>query len=381
MNKLVFQKILSDYLLFFLISLLSSSLIVWIFQAVNYLDLMVEDGKGYLTYVNYSLLNFPKIISRLLPFVLFFSFFFILNNYEKTNELLIFWNFGINKIHLIYFFFNISLSLMIFQLFLTSYVVPNSLKYSKELMNNSNLNFFEGFIKPKKFNDTIKGVTIYSEDKNDNGDLSNIFVKKNVGKNSFQITHAKTGKLKVGYNNILELYDGETINSINNKITKFKFLKSDFSLNNAESNAVQYIKLQETPTQVILSCVNKIFKINIKFLNNVETKRYALGCNINSLDNIFRELYKRFIIPLYIPILILLTSLLLTSSKEEKKYFKLKIGVFLINFLIIIFSETSIKLISDNFFKNLSLVITPIILIFIIIFCFAYNLKLKFSKT
>jgi len=183
MNKLVFQKILSDYLLFFLISLLSSSLIVWIFQAVNYLDLMVEDGKGYLTYINYSLLNFPKIISRLLPFVLFFSFFFILNNYEKTNELLIFWNFGINKIHLIYFFFNISLSLMIFQLFLTSYVVPNSLKYSKELMNNSNLNFFEGFIKPKKFNDTIKGVTIYSEDKNDNGDLSNIFVKKNIGKN------------------------------------------------------------------------------------------------------------------------------------------------------------------------------------------------------
>jgi len=90
MNKLVFQKILSDYLLFFLISLLSSSLIVWIFQAVNYLDLMVEDGKGYLTYINYSLLNFPKIISRLLPFVLFFSFFFILNNYEKTNELLIF---------------------------------------------------------------------------------------------------------------------------------------------------------------------------------------------------------------------------------------------------------------------------------------------------
>jgi len=381
MNKLVFQKILSDYLLFFLISLLSSSLIVWIFQAVNYLDLMVEDGKGYLTYINYSLLNFPKIISRLLPFVLFFSFFFILNNYEKTNELLIFWNFGINKIHLIYFFFNISLSLMIFQLFLTSYVVPNSLKYSKELMNNSNLNFFEGFIKPKKFNDTIKGVTIYSEDKNDNGDLSNIFVKKNIGKNSFQITHAKTGKLKVGYNNILELYDGETINSINNKITKFKFLKSDFSLNNAESNAVQYIKLQETPTQVILSCVNKIFKINIKFLNNVQTKRYALGCNINSLDNIFKELYKRFIIPLYIPILILLTSLLLTSSKEEKKYFKLKIGVFLINFLIIIFSETSIKLISNNFFKNLSLVITPIILIFIIIFCFAYNLKLKFSKT
>ncbi len=33
-------------------------------------------------------------------------------------------------------------------------------------MKNSNIDLFEGFIKPKKFNDTVKGLTIYSEDKN-----------------------------------------------------------------------------------------------------------------------------------------------------------------------------------------------------------------------
>jgi len=111
-------------------------------------------------------------------------------------------------------------------------VVPNTLKYSRDLMKNSNVDLFEGFIKPKKFNDTIKGLTIYSEEKKENGDLLNIYIKKDTGSNSYQITYAKTGRLKVGLNNVLELFNGETVNSIDGKISKFKFEKSDFGLNN-----------------------------------------------------------------------------------------------------------------------------------------------------
>ena len=77
MNKLIFRKILYDYLNFFIISILSTSLIVWVFQSVNFLDIIIEDGRDYLTYLNYSLLNIPKIISKLLPFIVFFSLFYI----------------------------------------------------------------------------------------------------------------------------------------------------------------------------------------------------------------------------------------------------------------------------------------------------------------
>ena len=198
MNKLIFKKILFDYLAFFTITIISASIIVWVFQAVNYLDIMVEDGRSYFTYISFSFLNLPKIVSKLFHFILFFSFFYILIQYENNNELLIFWNFGVNKFELIKFFFYFSFILMIFQILLTSLVVPNTLKYSRDLMKNSNVDLFEGFIKPKKFNDTIKGLTIYSEDKKENGDLSNIYIKKDTGSNSYQITYAKTGRLKVG---------------------------------------------------------------------------------------------------------------------------------------------------------------------------------------
>ena len=378
MNKLVFKKILLDYLSFFIITIISAGIIVWVFQAVNYLDIMVEDGKGYITYLNYSLLNFPKIFSKLFPFVLFFSFFYVLIKYENNNELLIFWNFGINKIKLIYFFFYFSFVLVIIQLLLTTFIVPNSLKYSREIMKHSNVDLFDGFIKPKKFNDTIKGLTIYAEDKNENKDYINIYIKKDTGENSFQITYAKTGKLKIGFNNVLELYDGATVNKINNKMSKFKFEKSDFSLNNLESNVLEFSKLQETPTLVLFSCLNTLYEKNIKFLKKIDLVEYSHNCNSNGLENIFKELYKRLIIPLYIPVLILITLILILYSKEQRHYSKIKTFIFLINFFIIIFSESSIKFVSEISKNNYALIIIPLTIATILTINFIYQLKIKY---
>ena len=143
---------------FFLIALLSSALIIWVFQAVNFLDIMIEDGREYTVYVKYSLLNFPKIISRLFPFVLFFSIYYILTTYETNNELIIFWNFGENKIKFTNFILFISIFLFIIQIIFTSLIVPYSQDKARSFLRNSEINFLGNFIKPKRFNDTIDGV-------------------------------------------------------------------------------------------------------------------------------------------------------------------------------------------------------------------------------
>ena len=104
MKKMLFRKLLIDYMSFFLIALFSSSIVIWVFQAVNFLDIMIEDGRNYNVYFNYTLLNFPKIISRILPFALFFGFSYTLIKYEENNELIIFWNHGVSKITMINFF-------------------------------------------------------------------------------------------------------------------------------------------------------------------------------------------------------------------------------------------------------------------------------------
>ena len=191
MEKILFRKLLFDCLVFFFITLFSASIIIWVFQAVNFLDIMIEDGRDYLVYINYSLLNFPKVVSKVLPFVFFFSFFYVISKYELNNELIIFWNFGVNKFQIINFLFIFSIFLTLVQITLAAFVVPNAQDKARSFLRTSSVNFLESFIKQKKFNDTIKNVTIYSDGKDKNGNLLNIYLKKEENLNNFQITYAK----------------------------------------------------------------------------------------------------------------------------------------------------------------------------------------------
>ena len=97
MKKIIFQNISKDHFKFFLLSLFSVSIIIWVLQAVNYLDFVIEDGHGFLVYLKYTLFSLPRIISRIFPFILFFSMTYILLKYENNNELVIFWNFELTK--------------------------------------------------------------------------------------------------------------------------------------------------------------------------------------------------------------------------------------------------------------------------------------------
>ena len=108
MKKVLFKKLLNDYLGFFFITLICTSIVIWVFQAVNFLDIMIEDGRDYLVYVNFSLLNFPKILSKVFPFALFFSVYYVTYKSEANNELIILWNFGVHKITVLNFILKIS---------------------------------------------------------------------------------------------------------------------------------------------------------------------------------------------------------------------------------------------------------------------------------
>tara|TARA_B100000579_G_scaffold97262_1_gene77156 strand:+ start:843 stop:1973 length:1131 start_codon:yes stop_codon:yes gene_type:complete len=375
MKKILFKKLLSDCLIFFFISLFCTSIIIWVFQAVNFLDIIVEDGRDYLVYINFSLLNFPKILTKLIPFILFLSFLYVIAKYELKNELVIFWNFGINKIELVNFFIKFSILMMIIQILLTALIVPKTQDLARSFLRTSSINFFENFIKPKVFNATLEGVTIYSNSKDKNGNLKEIYLKKGEGEN-FQITFAKKGGFKkIGNNTFLELYSGETISVVNNKITSFKFSKTDFNLTNFKDNTTTYKKTQEVATIDLIKCYHNL--MNLNFLK-IEKDFKVENCRAENINNILKELYKRIIIPLYIPVLILIALLLITKSKENTNYPKYRFLIFLIGLSAIIISELTIRFIDNDFYKNIKILIIPIILIISLYSLFLF--KFKFIK-
>jgi len=195
MKKLIFTKFLTDIAKSFFLISISFSIIVWAIQSVNYLELITEDGHGFKVYFLYTLLNFPKIFTKLLPFVFFISLFSKIIEYEMQNELIIFWSNGISKIKFINVLIIFSFLFLIFQLFFGSYVSPLSQYKARTLLKNSNIDFFPSLIKEGKFIDAITGLTIFIDEKNDYGKYSNIFLKEETSDGIKRMIYAKNGNL------------------------------------------------------------------------------------------------------------------------------------------------------------------------------------------
>ena len=376
MKKILFRKILLDCLKFFLLTILGVSTIVWVFQAVNYLDIMVEDGRNYLVYFNYTVLIFPKIISKIYPFALFLSFYYVLSKYEKNNELLIFWNHGISQLQIINFFLKASFALMIIQILLLTFLVPKTQDMARSILRNSNINFYDNFLKPKKFNDVIKNVTMYTEKKKSDGSLENIYIKKFSNVNEFEILLARTGVIKNKNNKqVLTLFNGQNIKSKNNNIDSFTFSEFDFNLSSLQSNTTTYKKTQENSSISLISCFRNLNSDDKK--NNQILK--IENCSIQNLSGISQELYKRMIIPLYIPTLVLAVLILIIISRGNLNYLKLKSLIFLLGIFIIVFSEMSLRFIVEDLNINLKIILIPImtLIIFYSILRYILNFNLK----
>ncbi|NQW07594.1 MAG: LptF/LptG family permease, partial [Candidatus Pelagibacter sp.] len=358
------------------LTLFTISIIIWVLQAVNYLDLVIEDGHGFLVYFNYTLLSFPKIFSRIYPFAVFLAFSYILLKYEEKNELVIFWNFGIKKIHFINFFIKFSLIFVFLSLLLGAFIAPYTQDKARSFIRMSDLDFFESILKPKKFIGVVKNLTIYYDNKNKNGDLENIFLNDKSDSANSQTIFAKKGIFEIsGDKKILVLHDGTTINNINGKISKFTFDKTDFNISKFSSTTTTHQKIQETATTELVRCLLVLGGKKINF-DNAEIKNIN-NCMPENLKNIYEELYSRLIKPMYITFLITLSLLLILRSKNDHTFKSYKYKIYFLGFLFIIFLESSSKFMSTNLLKNLSVSALPIFLVIIIYFYFLQNLKVN----
>ena len=374
MKKIIYRKLAQDYISFFLLILFTISLIIWVLQAVNFLDFVTEDGHGFLVYFQYTLHNFPKILSRIFPFAVFLAFTYIILKYENKNELVIFWNFGVKKIDFINFFIKFSFGFVLISMLLNALITPYMQDKARSFIRTSDLDFFESILKPKKFIDIIENLTIYFEEKDESGKFKNIFLNDKSNQSS-QITFAKRGKIEIrGNKKVLVLEEGETIKDVNGKISKFNFSKTDFNISKFTTKTTLTKKIQETSTKDLMKCLIIFHKSS----NKIKISKIILdrNCGADNLENIHQELYSRLIKPMYITFLMTISLLLILRSKNNHLFNSIKIKVYLLGFLSIIFLELSSKLINTNLIHNLFFIILPILFILTI-----YVYFLKFLKT
>ncbi len=372
MNKLIFRKLYFDIFTFFLLSCLAITSIVWVIQGVNLLDIVTEQGYSFKVYFIYLTLSLPKIFSKLIIFAYFLSLFVVINRYEDNNEILVFWINGIKKITFINFIFKVSFIFVLIQLLFNMIIVPYTQNLAQVYIKSSSIDFFPKLIQEKKFSKVSDNLNIFVEEYKVNGQLKGIYIKENLKNGGDKIIIANSGELNQkdnGYN--FQLYDGKIINLDKSGNFNLGFAETTYNLSDINFKTRKGRKLSETKSSFLFYCLKK---------NINKRKDNSLRCGENNsflIKDIYEEIYKRVINPVYIIILSLVSSLVILKSKFIKFEKFLKFLIFFLGFTIIVISELTYKLINSN--KELEIVSLSLPIILIFIFYFYILVKTNFK--
>ena len=376
MDKLIYRKLSYDILSFFLLSSIAITSIIWVIQGVNLLDIVTEKGHAIGVYFIYSLLNIPKIFSKLLIFTYFLTLFVVLLRYEENNEILVFWTNGIKKITFINFIAKISIVFVLIQLFLTLILVPYTQSLKQEFLKSSTIEFFPKLIKEKKFSNLNKSLTIFVEKNKKDGFLEGIYIKEKINNDESKIIIAKEGRLvndEDGESVNFKLEDGNIANIKIKKSINLKFQESVYKLSKNNSTTRQVNKLNEIESSFLFSCLNKFLK---------DRKDSKLRCGIKNsflIKDIYEEIFKRTINPIYLIFISLISSLIILKSKINFLQNYYKFFLFFIGFITILFAELSYKFILLSNKIELTLLLSPIISILLFYLYILVKTKFKLS--
>ena len=338
MKKTIYKYFFYEFVIYFTVTLFALAAVVWTIQAVNYLDLVTEDGHAFTTYFYYSLLTLSKVLTKLIPFCFLTAIILTIIKFERDNELIVLWTSGLNKIHIVNLIFRISVLVMLLQLLLTNIFNPTLLNFSRTLLKNSQLQFIPSLLKEKQFNDAVEGLTIFIEKKDENQIYKNIFIRDDgkilskIAGSSSSTIFAKSGHMSEDGKNLI-LYNGN-IQKLNEDgdVNIIQFQKTTLNLSGISTKSISEPKMQETPTVQILRCLTQ---------NN--TARHNCDDSKKSMMDTKIEINKRFGMPIYIPLISLISCFLLTSRKDKKMFYLNKYIYFFIGVLILILAEIIVR--------------------------------------
>jgi len=333
-NKLKYyflKEVFKSY--FFILTVLS--LLLWITQSARFLYLVTESGLSIQTYAVYILCLFPKFISQMMPVSLLISLFLVIIKFQNNKEIEIYLLSGISKIELTKLIIKFSFFITFIGSTFYIYITPASTMQSRTVLANSEFSLVNSLVKKNNFNSPLRDLTIFVRKNDNQGILEKIFIFENN-----KTIIAQKGKiLNIQNKNFLELEKGtiQEKNS-NNDISTVSFEKTLFDFTKYQTNAITTPKVQEKEFFLILDEYKK-----------------------NNDQQILHEIHKRIFKPLFIPIIAIMCCFIFYSNNEKINLNKIKISIFFLTTVFIIFIEILLNLSSVNIYFRYLMYTFPIL--------------------
>ena len=150
--------------------------IVWLTQALRFIDFIVNQGVSIMVFLKLTLLLIPALLLVILPPAFFCAVMFTYNKLKTDSELIVMQAMGLSRWRLAVPVLRVAAIITCFAYFIALYLQPVSYREFKELQSFLRNNYVSIMLQEGVFSNPVDGLTVFIRERNDDGRLKGILV-------------------------------------------------------------------------------------------------------------------------------------------------------------------------------------------------------------
>lgn len=155
---------------------LSLTSIIWLTQALRYIDFIINRGLSISDFLYLTMLLLPSLLFLILPIGLFIAVLFVLNKLISESELVVMHASGLSYWQVLRPIVTFGMILMLICYGLSFYLMPLTKRQFKDLQNFLRDNYSSVLLQEEVFNSPVDGLTVFIRSRDKNGILKGILV-------------------------------------------------------------------------------------------------------------------------------------------------------------------------------------------------------------
>ncbi len=150
--------------------------IIWLTQALRFIDLIVNRGLDFSTFFYLSLLLIPSLATVVLPISLFTAVILVYNKLIMDSELIVLKGAGLSKFDLAKPALIVALGATLLGYAMSLYLLPASYREFKDMQAFIRNNYASLLLQEGVFSSPVEGLTVYIQERQADGMLKGILV-------------------------------------------------------------------------------------------------------------------------------------------------------------------------------------------------------------
>lgn len=178
-----------------LLMLVTLTALIWLTQALKFIDLIVNRGLDLSTFLYLSILLIPSLALIVLPVALFCAVIFVYNKLIMDSELIVLKGAGLSKMALAKPALIVAMGATLLGYSISLFLLPASFREFKDMQAFIRDNYASLMLQEGVFSNPMEGLTLYIQERQENGMLKGILVHDARIKSKPVTMMAQQGKL------------------------------------------------------------------------------------------------------------------------------------------------------------------------------------------